>query len=315
MQTWSDRRNLVERALPRRPRTARAMLAADPQSVAASGAEAPDPAPPQTIIDWLALATLLHGVPFEYLVPYAALLPPESIRFFYLDQNWLDRLVDGAISTGVASSQDAAFNKVWYEDLYAEVDAQRATLRAGMRGEAAPAVSTNAMSGFVFRSTVVKSWPGVEIKGLAAGTELPILRLDRLSSTVLICIFSGVPDEVQFIEPGEGLHFGVLGAKGEPSYILLRGLGLGGLSAGAQIPDASSPGGYLRAPVTYRSGSGSQPGVVDVASLATSVASGIQGKAQDGLPPTGVTPSVLAIEMVRGAGLMDYKTPPQETRS
>ena len=45
---------------------------------------------PAEVIDWLARLRLLHGVPFAYLVPDADLLPPESVRFFYLDRDWTD---------------------------------------------------------------------------------------------------------------------------------------------------------------------------------------------------------------------------------
>jgi hypothetical protein len=39
-------------------------------------------------------------------------LPPESVRFFYLDPNWLATLVEGALSIGIESSRD-----VLYQDL------------------------------------------------------------------------------------------------------------------------------------------------------------------------------------------------------
>lgn len=52
------------------------------------------------IADWLAQLYLLINVPFENLVPNAGLLPPETIRFFYLDTNWLAALVEGASPSG-----------------------------------------------------------------------------------------------------------------------------------------------------------------------------------------------------------------------
>ena len=48
----------------------------------------------------LAGLRLLSGVPFSYLVPDASLLPPESVRFFYLDRNWTDALVQGVLGIG-----------------------------------------------------------------------------------------------------------------------------------------------------------------------------------------------------------------------
>ena len=57
------------------------------------------------IIKWLTRLRLLDGVPFPYIVPSDGMLPNESIRFFHLDRNWLDALVDGALSTGVLDSR------------------------------------------------------------------------------------------------------------------------------------------------------------------------------------------------------------------
>ena len=49
---------------------------------------------------------LLYPVPFHYLIPNPALLPPESLRFFHLDDNWVDALVDGALSIAVRNAAD-----------------------------------------------------------------------------------------------------------------------------------------------------------------------------------------------------------------
>src|SRR5262245_34184900 len=50
----------------------------------------------------------LVGVPFEYLVPHPDLLPDESIRFFYVDRSWADRMVDGANAVGQIGSREQA---------------------------------------------------------------------------------------------------------------------------------------------------------------------------------------------------------------
>ena len=57
---------------------------------------------PPLLVDWLARLRLLERVPFAYLVPDDELLPPESIRFFYLNRNWTDAAVDGALAVGAA---------------------------------------------------------------------------------------------------------------------------------------------------------------------------------------------------------------------
>ena len=53
---------------------------------------------------WLTRLHELHGVPFNYLVPDAEMLPAESIRFFQVDNNWIEALLDGAYSIGFAAS-------------------------------------------------------------------------------------------------------------------------------------------------------------------------------------------------------------------
>ena len=54
---------------------------------------------------------LLVGVPFDYLVADERLLPDESIRFFYVDRSWTDRLVDGAIAVGKIGTREQAHHQ------------------------------------------------------------------------------------------------------------------------------------------------------------------------------------------------------------
>ena len=51
--------------------------------------------------DWLARLFLLYGVPFDYLVSDAAMLPHHSIRFFTVDPVWMRYLIQGAVSIGI----------------------------------------------------------------------------------------------------------------------------------------------------------------------------------------------------------------------
>src|SRR5512147_2237184 len=61
---------------------------------------------PAELRTWLTRLRLLDGVPFAYLVADTQLLPPESIRFFYVDRRWTDALVQGALSVGTVNSDD-----------------------------------------------------------------------------------------------------------------------------------------------------------------------------------------------------------------
>src|ERR1022692_3236238 len=71
----------------------------------------PEAGMPPYMESFLAHLRLLVGVPFDYLVPDARLLPDESIRFFYLDRSWTDRLADGAIAIGKIGSRDQAHHQ------------------------------------------------------------------------------------------------------------------------------------------------------------------------------------------------------------
>jgi hypothetical protein len=273
---------------------------------AAALAEAAPPPPdpprlPQEVLTWLTQLNLLYGVPFEYLVADPRLLPPESLRFFFVDRNWTDRLTDGALSVGTASTREDVFNNQFYAAIYAQVDESLTRLRASLRGEDAPAGSAGTLTGLLFRSVVVGAWPGLEVYPSAGGQPLRILRMDHLSPDVLLCIFDGVPDSVEIVEPGEGLHFGVVGGAGSgPFEVYLRGLGFGTYPAGVQIGSTTVQG-------NFRSGPGQPAGVVDVAGLQATLQSRLAGlKALDDAGVLG--PGGFAVQMVLGAGRQPFTT-------
>lgn len=276
-----------------------------PQAEGATAAAPVSPQLPRPLLDWLTQLTLLYGVPFEYLVADPRLLPTESMRFFHMDRNWLRRAVDGALSTATLSTAEAIFNETLFEAVYAEIEANQQALRPKLRGKPLPGLVPEpaAYCGLLFRSAVVSGWPGLEILACRDGKPVDLLRMDRLSETILLVIFAGQPDEIAFIEPSEGLHFGLLAAPGKTGawQVNLRGLGLGGYAPGAQIQQA---GQNLSGPVMMRDGTGQPGGVVRVAETAAALAAAMPPTA---LPPSGKFGAAgFALQMVRGAGRQDY---------
>lgn len=294
--------------------------------------KADDQPPPTPQLDdylaqWLAQLTLLYGVPVEYLVPDYRMLPPESIRFFYLDRNWLDRMVDGAMSVGVLTSKDQLFNQTFFEDIYQQVDLAQMQVRTTLRAsdsdglsQAAPQSYGGTMSGLLMRSRVVSDYPGVEINGYdASGNLLHILRMDHLSDSLLICLFAGVPVEVDFVQPSEGLHFGIQNDQQTGNnFIYLRGLGYpnskpqseGGYPGGLQIQQPPGSEQYVKAPVSVLTGA--SEGVLDVKTLVDQIQRTMQPLPNNPLkdPETGddqLTPGGFAIQMVVTAGIQPYK--------
>lgn len=170
---------------------------------------------------------LLYEVPFSYLVPDEFLLPPESIRFFTLDENWLNALTDGAMSIGRIARHD-----VENDNNYFSVIAEEATRVLGdkrfrdmhenhRRFKHSKDTAGKARTGFILRSELVGKWKGLEAFGYSDENELNILRMEALSNEILIAVFDGVLTKFVVSEPKTGLRFGAPDNTGE---IILRSI-------------------------------------------------------------------------------------------
>jgi hypothetical protein len=176
---------------------------------------------PRDLRQWLARLRLLEGVPFAYLVADSELLPPESIRFFYLDRNWTDSLVQGALSVGTLNSADRAQLEPLYGHVRRELDEEERDVRLP-GGERIQRGEAGTITGFLLRSRAVSGWPGMHVRAYSrdvVGDEeivpeshpnrIKLLRLERLAPAVLFCLFDGIPQLVHIEEPRQGIQFGV----------------------------------------------------------------------------------------------------------
>jgi hypothetical protein len=176
---------------------------------------------PSDVRQWLARLRLLENVPFAYLVPDALLLPPESIRFFYIDRAWTDALIQGALSVGTVSSADRAQLEKLHPQLRDELDEEERLVRQppGEKVQQGPA---GPISGFVLRSRAVSGWPGLHVRAYKTDAaadnavlpesdpnRLKTLRMERLAPAVLLVLFDGIPAVVHIEEPRQGIQFGV----------------------------------------------------------------------------------------------------------
>jgi hypothetical protein len=177
------------------------------------------------LIEWLARLVMLYPVPFHYIVPHASLLPPESVRFFHLDDNWIDALLDGALSLAarvMPEDQDISARNDLQSALSKIVYQHRLRLQ-GKDPQWKP--NENYMeipkSGFLLRSSVVTNWPGIEVSATSSGapdqTMPNIVRFDQVADGVLFCLARGSLDQLIFREPREGLTFGV-NSSGEVQF-------------------------------------------------------------------------------------------------
>jgi len=248
---------------------------------------------PDDVGRWLARLCLLHDLPFNALVPDARMLPAESVRFFVIDQNWLDSLVDGALSVAAVAAVEAAL-----------VALHRPGLQAAGRGRAAASAGSLAppvWTGLLLRSAAVAGWPGLSVIGYpdagpasrpgagpasrpgagpasrsgagpasrsgagpAAAPDgaepLPLLRIDRPAPSVLIAIFDGFVRRVEIAEPARGLHFGVRPSAGQPPRVAVRFIG-----GGKQFPPGVQPPGEPSVEAGFRDAA---RGVLDIGGLA-----------------------------------------------
>jgi hypothetical protein len=161
---------------------------------------------PDDMAAWLAHRCLLEGVPLRYLVPDETMLPPESIRWFFVDEDWLDSLVSGALSLGADSTRDQML-MAGVQDTVRQ-DIQSALLKVAPAAAQASIVATPA--GFLLCSAMVSGWPRLEVQAFSAedGTQtLPALRLERVEPGVLLAIFPDLPRRVELRTPPEAVHF------------------------------------------------------------------------------------------------------------
>jgi hypothetical protein len=164
----------------------------------------------QAVAKWLANLSLLYPVPFSYLVPDQRMLPVESIRFFYLDQNWMEALTAGALSLAIHSSNDVALQAAMLPQLNQAV-AQQQQMLYQTRADALPAAGANGVnvSGMLIRSQLVSGWPKLVITATLGGAPVQIIRNDCPADTVRLVLFAGLPDTITLAEPYQGLLFGV----------------------------------------------------------------------------------------------------------
>jgi hypothetical protein len=126
----------------------------------------------------------------------------ESIRFFTVDRMWVASLLDGAFGVGRTTSA------------HLQNDA--------LHQPAISALVNRTLSGFLVRSEVVAGWPtlqadgydytfpaGAQHDGPIPATPLPLLRMERLSESVLLCLFEGTVTVADLHQRPEALHFGV----------------------------------------------------------------------------------------------------------
>ncbi len=160
---------------------------------------------PERLWTWLLDIRLLRNIPIAYLVPDAALLPPESIRFFHVNPTWVDRVIDGALSARQVGTVEAVFRYSLLKMIREKLDD---ALKTQSEGAWDPSMG---MTGMLVRSELAARWPEMTVEAEAAAGQKPlfVFRQEPISKGLWIALIGGVPSTLKLIEPTVGVRYGV----------------------------------------------------------------------------------------------------------
>jgi hypothetical protein len=140
------------------------------------------------VMAWVLDRMFLVGVPAHYLILDPTHLEPESLKFFYIDPNWIDALVDGALSLGnhMGVDKDRVAIKTALNDYI------RHKPHFQMHTPQIPAY------GFLLRSDLVTMFPDLKVNTLPEPkvqppTRAPLLRHEIIADGVMLAFLDQPP--------------------------------------------------------------------------------------------------------------------------
>lgn len=163
---------------------------------------------------------LLDSVPMTGIIADENMLPPESLRVFFINQNWVNSLIDGAMSIGRNCSEDIIHDNAVLDAVISKsyiLSSERRRAKYGMDRKSEDINSgNNIRTGFLLNSKLLRGWPGLEISCFDKTTKLDILKLTLIGDSILFCIADGQLNKIVFTEPAESLYFGFDEENGIP---------------------------------------------------------------------------------------------------
>lgn len=167
----------------------------------------------KTLIDYLTDLSLLKNVPIQNLAADSSWLQKETLLYFYIDPDWVECLLDGALSIG----RDTTSDKIHDGAIKGQISEKIYRTSVNRRNQRLDVQETEAegdtlKSGFILYSDLVRGWPNLEIRCYEeeGGQEvlLSYQRFEKLTSDSLIGIVSGCIRKIVFKDPDEELHMG-----------------------------------------------------------------------------------------------------------
>jgi len=115
----------------------------------------------QLVQSWILDNMFLKNIPAHYLLPDPSYLPPETIRFFYIDNNWMDAFIDGALSIGNHLNRA---DDVVRQSFKRNLNRYFETTLHDKKGSPLNYHPQIPCFGFLLRSAVVKAFPDLQIR-------------------------------------------------------------------------------------------------------------------------------------------------------
>jgi hypothetical protein len=182
----------------------------------------------EIIHKWISDKLFLGGIPAHYLIPDPALLPSKALRFFYIDNAWMDCFIDGALS--VANHVEPVDDKVRrrIKDVY--------NVYLANNIEPLPVKPPVPQYGFILRSALIQVMPDIRItvtcrKGTAPNFVVDdsrqlLVRLTKMDDFTILALLDCLPEEIMsivFIQPPHQQRY-VAGITLTPPTFELRSL-------------------------------------------------------------------------------------------
>ncbi|PNP40266.1 hypothetical protein TGAMA5MH_07795 [Trichoderma gamsii] len=168
------------------------------------------------IYSWILDKVHLANVPAQYLIPDPSFLPQETLRFFFIDENWIDALIDGALSLanhwGYAPDMDKSRTAI-----KSAINERLRTPDESLGGWHIPMPRY----GFLLRSQLLAQFPDVAVEVVFSETrsepisstggnssvqasentppKQPILVQKRLAPDTMYCLFDAAPPDLRRI--------------------------------------------------------------------------------------------------------------------